>query len=75
MASIHKNQGGSSDGNSIEKNIFDAPQVIPAPGDYDQNYFEELVHAGEHLHRGLSSRQVTMIAIGGAIGTGLIIGT
>jgi hypothetical protein len=28
-----------------------------------------------HLHRGLKSRQITMIAIGGAIGTGLIIGT
>lgn len=27
------------------------------------------------LHRRLSARQVTMIAIGGAIGTGLIIGT
>ncbi|KAL8667974.1 MAG: hypothetical protein Q9168_007155 [Polycauliona sp. 1 TL-2023] len=27
------------------------------------------------LHRGLQSRQITMIAIGGAIGTGLIIGT
>ena len=27
------------------------------------------------LHRGLRARQVTMIAIGGAIGTGLIIGT
>lgn len=27
------------------------------------------------LHRGLKARQVTMIAIGGAIGTGLIIGT
>ncbi|KAH8596529.1 putative dicarboxylic amino acid permease [Bisporella sp. PMI_857] len=31
--------------------------------------------AGHHLHRGLGSRQITMIAIGGAIGTGLIIGT
>lgn len=31
--------------------------------------------AGHSLHRGLQSRQVTMIAIGGAIGTGLIIGT
>ncbi|RVD89652.1 uncharacterized protein DFL_000650 [Arthrobotrys flagrans] len=30
---------------------------------------------GHSLHRGLRSRQVTMIAIGGAIGTGLIIGT
>lgn len=31
--------------------------------------------AHHSLHRGLSARQVTMIAIGGAIGTGLIIGT
>ncbi|PQE30501.1 amino acid permease protein [Rutstroemia sp. NJR-2017a WRK4] len=30
---------------------------------------------GHSLHRGLKSRQITMIAIGGAIGTGLIIGT
>ena len=28
-----------------------------------------------HLHRGLKSRHITMIAIGGAIGTGLIIGS
>lgn len=28
-----------------------------------------------NLHRGLKSRQISMIAIGGAIGTGLIIGT
>lgn len=27
------------------------------------------------LHRGLKSRHITMIAIGGAIGTGLVIGT
>ncbi|KAH6643679.1 dicarboxylic amino acid permease-like protein [Boeremia exigua] len=34
------------------------------------------VHAdNHHLHRGLKSRHITMIAIGGAIGTGLIIGT
>jgi amino acid transporter len=29
----------------------------------------------KHLHRGLKSRHITMIAIGGAIGTGLIVGT
>ncbi|KAI2474809.1 Histidine permease [Pyrenophora tritici-repentis] len=35
-----------------------------------------VVHADHgHLHRGLKSRHITMIAIGGAIGTGLIIGT
>lgn len=30
---------------------------------------------GHDLHRGLKSRHITMIAIGGAVGTGLIIGT
>jgi yeast amino acid transporter len=29
----------------------------------------------QRLHRGLKARHITMIAIGGAIGTGLIIGT
>jgi amino acid transporter len=29
----------------------------------------------KELHRGLKTRHITMIAIGGAIGTGLIIGT
>jgi len=38
----------------------------------DVTYVEDVHH---HLHRGLKSRQVAMIAIGGAIGTGLIIGT
>ena len=36
---------------------------------------QEEVDDHHHLHRGLKSRQITMIAIGGAIGTGLIIGT
>lgn len=31
------------------------------------------VAAGTALHRGLKARHITMIAIGGAIGTGLII--
>ncbi|KAJ7440063.1 amino acid permease/ SLC12A domain-containing protein [Mycena galericulata] len=31
--------------------------------------------SGEHLNRALSSRQVSMIAIGGSIGTGLFLGT
>ncbi|RYP39821.1 hypothetical protein DL766_000263 [Monosporascus sp. MC13-8B] len=48
------------------------------PADYDL----ETVHirgletsAATSLHRGLKARHITMIAIGGAIGTGLIIGT
>jgi amino acid transporter len=50
------------------------------PKEYQQNVdiagadnFEDDSH--HHLHRGLKARQITMIAIGGAIGTGLIIGT
>ncbi|KZF22965.1 putative dicarboxylic amino acid permease [Xylona heveae TC161] len=39
-------------------------EILPAAGD-DRT----------QLHRGLKARHVTMIAIGGAIGTGLIIGT
>lgn len=33
------------------------------------------VEEDQDLHRGLKARHITMIAIGGAIGTGLIIGT
>lgn len=44
----------------------------PDVGSGDSRYNEDPEH---HLHRGLKSRQITMIAIGGAIGTGLIIGT
>ncbi|WEW56028.1 amino acid transporter [Emydomyces testavorans] len=36
---------------------------------------ESEVEDGYSLHRGLKARHITMIAIGGAIGTGLIIGT
>ena len=36
---------------------------------------EHDVASGHSRHRGLKSRQITMIAIGGAIGTGLIINT
>jgi len=65
-----------SSGSSHEK-VHDKKQ-------YDE--YPQEVHSHEHvdndvespdsqLHRGLKARQITMIAIGGAIGTGLIIGT
>jgi amino acid transporter len=57
-------------GNSSEEEKgFSPTETIPNTADY----YDEDVH--HHLHRGLKSRQVAMIAIGGAIGTGLIIGT
>ena len=45
----------------------DAEKVEHPPG-------EDLEFSHE-LHRGLKARHITMIAIGGAIGTGLVIGT
>lgn len=37
--------------------------------------FEEPANAPQTLHRGFKTRQVNMLAIAGAIGTGLIIGS
>lgn len=41
----------------------------------DGRHVDDMKDPTTRLHRGLQARQVTMIAIGGAIGTGLIIGT
>ena len=41
----------------------------------DGRHVDDMTDPTTRLHRGLQARQVTMIAIGGAIGTGLIIGT
>ncbi|KAI9886790.1 MAG: hypothetical protein M1823_001359 [Watsoniomyces obsoletus] len=57
------------------------PQEALPSGDYPPPSKEENIDVyngpDEHtsLHRGLHARHITMIAIGGAIGTGLIIGT
>ena len=45
----------------------DAEKVEHPPG--------EGLEFSHDLHRGLKARHITMIAIGGAIGTGLVIGT
>lgn len=58
-------KGGYSvdDRRSQEDGYQDATRGIEVPG------------SNTALHRGLKARHITMIAIGGAIGTGLIIGT
>lgn len=68
MAAVNNTYDQSSD-TSHEKQGYDATDVRIHDG---ANAEEDLHH---HLHRGLKARQITMIAIGGAIGTGLIIGT
>ena len=66
-----KIQGNSSDGYPSGKEYYPSQQDVTNLADGDQP-----LGRGKHdLHRGLKARQVTMIAIGGAIGTGLIIGT
>ena len=64
MAAINRYEKSSDD--SLEGKGY-VPEVNIAN---TQNLFDH-----HHLHRGLKARQITMIAIGGAIGTGLIIGT
>lgn len=71
MAIFHRTSGSSDSSPHGEKDVGKAEY-----GDYSTAPVEE-VHTVDHisLHRGLKARHITMIAIGGAIGTGLIIGT
>ncbi|OXV07295.1 hypothetical protein Egran_04939 [Elaphomyces granulatus] len=50
---------------------------LGSPNEYYASGVAGKAQEGHHveLHRGLKARHITMIAIGGAIGTGLIIGT
>jgi len=78
-------QSSSSDGASPhsadpeKSGHYDKSGVAVGHGDTTDLHLDSngvAVHQDHaHLHRGLKSRHITMIAIGGAIGTGLIIGT
>ncbi|KAJ3535653.1 hypothetical protein NM208_g7049 [Fusarium decemcellulare] len=52
-----------------------SPDVEKSNLGYDAGAIKGTDTAETSLHRGLKARHITMIAIGGAIGTGLIIGT
>lgn len=75
MAIWNRKGHGSSEGSpqiqNEEYGKADYPSADQPTGDYHST--PEAVSTG--LHRGLKARHITMIAIGGAIGTGLIIGT
>ncbi len=66
--SLPQRKDDYSDG-SMERKYDERDVNISGANDFN----EDDTH--HHLHRGLKARQITMIAIGGAIGTGLIIGT
>lgn len=72
MGIINRKDAGST--HSHEKTADFAPYESQAVNinDHGSTVIEDEHH---HLHRGLKGRQVAMIAIGGAVGTGLIIGT
>lgn len=50
-------------------------EKIPQSGLFEPSSEHIPIDDAHDLHRGLKARHITMIAIGGAIGTGLIIGT
>jgi amino acid permease len=53
----------------------DLSSVDVQPVVFDQNEESEIRVERETTHRALKSRHISMIAIGGAVGTGLIIGS
>ena len=56
-----------------DENALPVEHATKDGGYHDNGHYQD--DEQHNLHRGLKSRQITMIAIGGAIGTGLIIGT
>ncbi|KAK4945220.1 hypothetical protein LTR28_008078 [Elasticomyces elasticus] len=64
----------TQDAQEIKTTYSDGSDGLESPA---YEYGEGEGHPAGHtaLHKGLGSRQITMIAIGGALGTGLIIGT
>jgi amino acid transporter len=73
MAAINEYRGSSESPDPHQKGY--GKEYGPNTVDISGGPELEEDSTGQHLHRGLKARQITMIAIGGAIGTGLIIGT
>lgn len=54
---------------------FSVIEAQPTPYEVREDLKEDATDEPVELHRDLKARHISMIAIGGAIGTGLIIGT
>ncbi|KAF3904747.1 hypothetical protein ABW20_dc0101757 [Dactylellina cionopaga] len=72
MAVLGRNDEENNKGGDV---MVDRKESISPAFTPEEQMLSDPEDVGHSLHRGLKSRQVTMIAIGGAIGTGLIIGT
>lgn len=87
MAVIHRSSSSNDGKSGSNSHAYDtekggAPYGDPNSHDHGYGVEQPLGHIRgietseeTSLHRGLKARHITMIAIGGAIGTGLIIGT
>jgi amino acid transporter len=84
MAIWNRNKRESTSSDGVSPHASSDPEYgekgahtgVVGAGEFVTDGDGAVVHADNaHLHRGLKSRHITMIAIGGAIGTGLIIGT
>ncbi|KAK5462798.1 amino acid transporter [Exophiala xenobiotica] len=72
MAGLHERNSASPD--MMQKPDYTSqPRTLSQMDSVDVQGTQS--QEGTQLHRGLKARHITMIAIGGAIGTGLIIGT
>ncbi|KAK5126175.1 hypothetical protein LTR08_005014 [Meristemomyces frigidus] len=68
--------GDEVGGHDVEKLPYEYTQHNPPSPMTGSDHLSDPADAENHsLHRGLTAPQISMIAIGGAIGTGLIIGT
>ena len=90
MATLHtmSSYNDPEAGRSAPRNDQEAHVKAPSPGDNHSQHSSGNIHGAEGalsvppvakkragLHRALSARQVSMIAIAGTIGTGLFLGT
>jgi len=75
MSEVKRTSSSNEGGNDVEKSQYVADQYDASAAGTALRIRGLETDPDTMLHRGLRARHITMIAIGGAIGTGLIIGT
>ncbi len=76
MSEVKRTSSSNEGGHDVEKSQYYGADEYDSPAAGTPAHIRGLeTDPHTKLHRGLRARHITMIAIGGAIGTGLIIGT